>query len=186
MTIDPGVEIGWAMWATRHGDNGKPKQFKRVSPPLAAGECIPYRSKGVRRLNAGTDRGANDYVLRAMGAVDLLRESIDAIGYEPVLFLVEWPRFFGGSFGQGVAERGDLVKLSFSVGLIAGLATEYEASFQVIGVNTWKGQLPKSVVESRVTYIIGGKGWVQRLGLRPGSHAFDAIGIGCHLRGIKF
>lgn len=94
------------------------------------------------------------------------------VQYEPVTVYCEFPQFFSSAGGQMCAARGDLAKLTFLVGRIAESCYHHQVKFVPVEVNTWKGQLPKEVVEKRVC---------NKLGIRHGkitSHAMDAVGIG--------
>lgn len=92
----------------------------------------------------------------------------------------EYPAFFDSVSGQMVAKRGDLVKLTFLIGYIAGMLHEF-GKCELIPVNEWKGQLPKSVINERVKQILGEKRW-NLLGLK--SHAVDACGIALFVLGL--
>ena len=94
------------------------------------------------------------------------------------LVVCEYPKFFDSAMGQMVARRGDLVKLATLIGVIAGRCKS--SSFMPVGVNEWKGTLPKTVVERRIRAIIGEKKCV-RLGIK--THAWDAVGIGLYKQG---
>jgi hypothetical protein len=92
---------------------------------------------------------------------------------------VEWPAFHGGTAGgEMVARRGDLVKLSFLVGVLCGAAQP--VPFLQVEIHAWKGQLPKEVVADRVVDRLGA-GTVVVLGLKD--HMYDAVGIGLYLLG---
>jgi Holliday junction resolvasome RuvABC endonuclease subunit len=87
---------------------------------------------------------------------------------------IEYPAFFGSVGGQMVAARGDLVKLATLVGFMAGRLHPVPVEF--IPVNTWKGQLPKDVVEKRLRRMF--PKFTSRFDVR--SHMWDAIGVGVH------
>lgn len=86
---------------------------------------------------------------------------------------IEEPRKFHGTFGNMVADRGDLVKLSIFVGYVSGyLGIDVDR----IPVIAWKGQLPKDVVIKRIKRILPN--------IKAKSHDWDAIGIGLYLKGV--
>lgn len=87
----------------------------------------------------------------------------------------EYPKFFGSAGGHMVAASGDLLKLTFLVGAIGGACIPLP--FIPIGVNDWKGQLPKEVVEERINRRYGIPK-MRDLGVK--SHAYDAVGIGLY------
>jgi hypothetical protein len=74
--------------------------------------------------------------------------------------------------------QGDLQYTLVLSGIIAGYMMPCE--FQFVKPSEWKGQLPKSVVERRLTQRLGAK-TCRRLGIR--THAWDAVGIGMWARG---
>lgn len=92
--------------------------------------------------------------------------------------VVEFPRLFGGAAGHMVAARGDLGKLYYMCGAIAGALAERvpQARVELVDVNHWKGTMPKEVcwrlvrkeLLSRKSPLAQGK---------P-SHDWDAIGLG--------
>lgn len=85
---------------------------------------------------------------------------------------IEEPQKFQSSFGNMVADRGDLVKLSIFVGYLDGyLGIEMNR----VRVINWKGQLPKDVVIRRIKKLLPD--------VDAKSHDFDAIGIGLYLKG---
>ena len=85
---------------------------------------------------------------------------------------VEEPQKFHGTFGNMVADRGDLVKLSIFVGYIKGYLGIPVESVKVID---WKGQLPKDVVIKRIKRLLPT--------VNAKSHDWDAIGLGLYLKG---
>lgn len=92
--------------------------------------------------------------------------------------VVEQPKFFDSSAGHMVARRGDLLKLMYLVGELAGRV--HPVKTLLIPVNDWKGQLPKDVVERRVRRELG-KERFEELKIRE--HAIDAVGLGLHTLG---
>lgn len=88
----------------------------------------------------------------------------------------EYPAYFDSVAGQMVAKRGDLLKLTYLVGCIAGFLEPIPMI--LVPVNKWKGQLPKEVVKNRITNILGEK---KCRVLK--SHDWDACGIGLNAMG---
>jgi hypothetical protein len=88
----------------------------------------------------------------------------------------EYPAFFESAAGTMVAKKGDLLKLTSLVGLMWGVV--YPLPFLLVPVNQWKGQLPKEVVNRRITAKLGEKACA---GIK--SHAWDAVGIGLYVNG---
>ena len=83
---------------------------------------------------------------------------------------VEFPAMMGGGRGVVTASSGALVKLTILVGMIMN-----EFSAKPITVASWKGQLPKEIVEKRVKELLPK--------CKAKSHAIDAIGIGLYIQG---
>lgn len=75
--------------------------------------------------------------------------------------------------------KGDIVKLSVLAGILAGFVGHtYTLVPFPVGVNEWKGQLPKELVKERVLRRMKRTG--QSLQTNQ-THEFDAIGIGFHI-----
>lgn len=86
----------------------------------------------------------------------------------------EVPVFYASSAGGHMAAAtGDLVKLSFAVGCLAGAIPL--GRFEGVKVPEWKGQLSKPIVELRIRKILGDI-CCQHLNIK--THAWDAVGIG--------
>lgn len=150
LTVDPGLNgTGWAHWRNQH-----------------------LQEVGI--INAASARGSVVDRSRDIGG----RVAALAVERYAVVVACEWPAFHGSVAGEMVAKRGDLVKLTFLVGVIAGMVAP--KPFMPVEINRWKGQLPKTVVLDRVCDILG-EGTMELLGVR--SHAVDAVGIGLHLLG---
>lgn len=96
--------------------------------------------------------------------------------FEVLKLIIEYPAVFRGASGYMVAMRGDIVKLSFLVGMICGYINCEK--FELLPVAKWKGQLPKSVCIRRIEKILPLKGEG-----KVSTHAYDAIGMGLFLIG---
>lgn len=85
----------------------------------------------------------------------------------------EFPQY-QESAGRSMGWRtGDLQRLTFLTGVFAQRLRP--AEFYPVEPSGWKGQLPKHVVEMRITEQLG-KATCKRLGIK--THAWDAVGIG--------
>ena len=106
---------------------------------------------------------------------------IEAINYRRIDHVaIEYPKVFGGATNMAIAMRGDIVKLAWFVGYICGaIVTNRCVTYELVPVNTWKGQLPKSVIENRVRKIFPDP--ENKLSIK--GHAIDAVGIGLFLKG---
>lgn len=91
---------------------------------------------------------------------------------------VEYPRLFGTASGVASAERGDVFKLVFLVGIIAGKVWKLGFEFVPLPVNDWKGNLSKEIIANRCSRALG----------RPTSdfpnHVTDAVGMGLYIKGV--
>jgi hypothetical protein len=149
MAIDPGLNsLGWAYWRRTPSD----------SPPLRVGLI-----KAPRRM---------DLAPRALWVAKELQKELIIIRKEyvhDVDFVSEYPEWMNIQLGWS---KGDLQKLVFLVGVLAGYFNEAR-SFTPVKPNEWKGQLPKDVVIRRLTKRFG-----------PGAtrewekDVWDAVGIG--------
>lgn len=89
---------------------------------------------------------------------------------------IEMPSYFASAGGAMVAARGDLVKLTWLVGLIYGLFPFGKC--KLVKVNEWKGNLPKNVVIQRLKKLMAPEDFK-----RLSSHSYDAAGIGLYMKG---
>jgi len=154
LAIDPGIVLGYAYW---------PKNRKY---PTRCGIVKPHkRSKDFFRDTHSTIHQLGDIISKL----------------KPDAIACEWPAHFSSAGGEVAAGSGSIVKLAFNVGQIALAADAYKCEFLPVGVNAWKGNLPKKIVKKRIQKIL----LKSRLEyLKPESHAYDAIGIGLYVRGI--
>ena len=65
---------------------------------------------------------------------------------------IEYPAFFNSAGGTMVAKKGDLLKLTFLVGIIYTYVRRHQGiKVLLVPVNEWKGQLPKEIVMMSVS-----------------------------------
>lgn len=149
MTIDPGLNgTGWVIF------NGRDPEFL-ANGVIFSGKVASWNQ---RALN----------ISHALCAI--------MTDNEVKKVYCEYPAYFDSAAGQMVAKRGDLLKLTFLVGCIQGFL---EPTFvHLLPVHTWKGQLPKEVVKSRIKNLLG-KDICRNLK----SHDWDACGMGLFLQG---
>ena len=81
---------------------------------------------------------------------------------------------------QMMWKTGDFQRTLFLIGTFHGV-TKHRSTFKVVPPSEWKGQLPKSVVITRIRKLFG-ELTCRRLKIE--SHAWDAVGIGLWHRGI--
>lgn len=108
----------------------------------------------------------------------MLEEFINHTG--PVRYAaVEWPQFFDSAAGHRTARHGDLTKLTYTVGYLTCVMHILRVmTVELVPVNDWKGQLPKSLVTKRIKNILG-----EEVCKGIDTHAWDAVGIGLYCKG---
>lgn len=151
LSIDPGLTgTGYVVWQWWAGS---------VTPavPIAAGVLT-------------APAGHHSLGVRARVLADRLRVLQGNV--EPWTVVCEFPEYQESS-GRSMGWRtGDLQRLTFLIGVIAGRT---EGTFIEVTPHVWKGQLPKSVVQQRVINQLGSD-VCEMLNLK--THAWDAAGIG--------
>lgn len=155
ISIDPGVEFGVCVWLK--------SEFLAELPPQ---RWFVYRTSSRKhptwkqQLEVNTQSFVKDLLSSGNTVLDVY---------------CEYPRFFESPVGTVSARRGDLGKLYTAVGYLHGcLSHLIRGTFCYVPVTLWKGQLPKSVVESRLRNRWGD--WMNQSNIS--SHAIDALGIG--------
>jgi hypothetical protein len=156
--IDPGLgSTGWAMWQYPAQPPFRPDWFGRI--------------KGTSAVDMSFERRA----LQIGHA--LYCELTDHAPLRRVSVVCEFPEFQGGAVRQMGWRKGDLQKLTFLVGAIAGTMAEVQI-FQTVRPSEWKGQLPKDVVIRRILAQFG-ETWGTDTGAEKDT--WDAIGIGLYI-----
>lgn len=157
ITIDPGIDaLGWAVW----DDYNSSFFYKELNAPIDSGVCrtdkkLPWFAK------------TNDMAFKVSEILSNYNKNCHHVA-------CEMPKYMESQKGRVAARSDALVKLVFMVGKIAQVAEEYGMQFIPVAVGEWNGQLPKKIMEDRVT---------KRLGIRYREHEYDAVGIGLHLKG---
>jgi len=146
LAIDPGLNsMGWAYW----------NRLPNVLPTE------------VGLLHAPRKMSLTE---RALWLAWRLDEYLDLCRGAGIHVVCEYPAYHGPTAMRGWV-TGDLQKLTFLVGVLAGYFESSE--FEPVTPNTWKGQLPKDVVIRRLQKKFG-----------PGAtqewekDVWDAVGIG--------
>lgn len=121
---------------------------------------------------------ALSWELRVFRAAEILSRVCE--DYGPYAVWCEWPALHEDSEGgRKTARTGSLVKLAASVGTVMEISRQFGAKFMPVPVMEWKGQMSKEAVKHRI---------IKRLGASAcgefKSHAWDAVGIGLHKKGI--
>lgn len=154
VAIDPGIATGVAVWENRFD----------VAPVATATFRAPKEKDWFWSANSVTDQLS-----------EWLRQyqfQTDTIGF------LEEPAFFDTSSGHMVARRGDFCKLAMMAGWELGVLTHLGITPRLVGIQNWKGQLPKAVVRDRIQQVLGSKTFT------GSEHEWDAIGIGLAARGM--
>lgn len=154
VTIDPGVEMGWAVW-----------------------DCAKWTVKCAPIETGVITRRAPTWGVAMKKSVRALFNELDRFWI--VDSFIEWPAFFQSSKGQVSARSESLVKLACAVGWVAGYLDVRNVNNTFIPVNQWKGQLTKPAVERRIKRILGAdacKGF--------SSHDWDAVGLALYAQGF--
>lgn len=159
LSIDPGITgTGWALWNV--GDD-----WHECRKPWSVGIWNPPGKL------AWEDRAL--WLGLELWKLNFVKERIDQVW-------IEYPAFFETAGGTMVARRGDLLKLTYCVGVLAGVMSHHGKKIYLIPVRSWKGQLPKEVVERRVRRLVGDHAMD---GTRFRSHIYDAVGLGLFAKG---
>lgn len=156
VSLDPGQRTGVAVWSASN--------FKRLEPPLS-----------VALWTAGP--GCKDWTW-AQRCVALAHKFDALFKWQTVVKVYcELPAFFEGEKGHAAAAKGDVVKLAYLVGVYAGMCHKRGVEFNLVPVREWKGQLPKSVVISRIQKRLGSACGIYK------ADQWDAVGIGLFIKG---
>ncbi len=149
LAIDPGLISGYAFWN---------KDSQR---------CLPL-SAGL--IKAGKPKLS--WQERILLLANAVCKRLDMRGH-PDLVLIERPEFYG------VVRPEDRGKLFMLIGVLIQAISRYGVPVELIGVNEWKGQLPKKVVEQRIENVMSENGCLTAYKkLEAKNDAIDAIGIG--------
>jgi hypothetical protein len=157
LTVDPGLDFGWASWTTDDW----------------------YERTGPVEVGVVKTKAKDDWQKRFQEGHVQLGMLIARV--RPGLVLCEWPGFFQSALGDAVAIRGDLGKLYAWVGGLMRVCYAMNCQPELVDVVKWKGQLPKRVVCDRIEERLGDvcSCFSPRTGKdNAGSHDWDAVGIG--------
>ncbi len=154
LTIDPGVNIGWALWSK--------EEWSRHQYPQRNG-CLSRSSGGVWKSTVAELYRLFDRQLAVSGEI---KEAY-----------MEMPEYFADANAVATSTSGALVKLSMVAGGVQALLAVRRIPLTLIGIRDWKGQLPKHIVEQRIRTRI-------RMPEDLPDHVVDAIGIGLWVQGV--
>lgn len=184
LAVDPGINgTGWALWKSRSALG------KRLS---SEPDMVGVMRKRFDSFVGATNWLADElYVATGMArwTCSAHRSAVCGCGPKPAIIVTcEFPEFQTSASRSMGWMRGDLQKLTYLVGAIgymtyARLAEKNHPGslFEPVPVSQWKGQLPKTVVESRIRDTLGNR-VCERLDIK--THAWDAVGIGLWRLGV--
>lgn len=169
IAIDPGLDgTGWAVWTN---------DAQNEAPAVPTG-C------GTLRAPKDKDMTLTD---RCQALWEKLRDDLcDAdVGLPMIPFnrhtyvFLELPTHFASS-ARGIAAQGggSIYYLTYLVGFLGAKLSQ--CTVILFTPNEWKGQLPKDVVQRRVTRFLGTE-TCEELGIK--THAWDAVGMGLSVMG---
>ncbi len=163
LSVDPGVNaMGLALW------RWEPRHRKKMEKPIRA---------WVGQLPSKVLKAEPDWHRKMLRLLNRARDSIIKFGMKDHLHLealfIEWPEIRSGSVGHAAAVRGDVSALAYCCGAMCEMFPDVRST--LLAVSEWKGQLPKEIVNKRITRAIGSK---DRSGNAFETHAWDAVGIG--------
>lgn len=167
VTIDPGLGgTGWAYWYSMN-----------VSPTNITKKARPPDFTGVLRV----PKKIKDWEDKAYGYSklfeQLVKRSLPEADEDGRLFVIEFPQLFSSSsISFASAQRGDLFKLSYLVGMYSQIiySSKVPSEIDLVSPNAWKGQLTKKATNKRIMRTIKKK---------YRDHEADAVGIGLYLQG---
>jgi hypothetical protein len=157
LAIDPGVELGYAIFAVE------------TKILVKCGAIVP---SGEKEWGARTDEAMTDLYLDCV----LWGGKMIKTCY------CEWPAYFDSAGGRMAAVKDSLSKMVFMVGRIAEMCYQHSIDFGFVPVNDWKGQMSKEAVIWRLKNKKLTDCEVE-LAVKAGTHAWDAVGIGCYALG---
>lgn len=143
-------------------DAGRPIKARVYVPPRNV-ERPPF-----------TKPGEDDVVARARWLASIIKSDSGFAEWVNVTAVIEFPEFQAGAARQMGWKTGSLQRLTFLVGVMAGYLPE-DWRIILVSPSGWKGQLPKDVVERRMTRHYGA---AVCAALNVKTHAWDALGIG--------
>lgn len=104
---------------------------------------------------------------------------IDLLGTASAELHIEFPMLMESIAGIAANRGGGMLKLAYLVGCITMLPIWTDV--HLVTPLQWKGQLPKTIVQDRITATLGAER-CEQLNIR--SHAWDAVGIGLYALGV--
>jgi hypothetical protein len=177
--------MGFAAWLCSEFEEDKPPvRWGVIKPNFSKSEFLKLDKKQGRSSRfkefecAGPHRVSWEkaWYWRMETVAVQFRQVLDIL--KPKIVYSEFPQFYQDPGGEMCAARGDLQKLTFSVGVLAECCFNRNIDFVPILVSEWKGQLPKKIVNERILQILG------PVACREfDTHIWDAVGIGLFAKG---
>jgi len=159
VSVDIGINaLGYAIWR----DN------KELEAPLEAG-IIKVPNKLIKNL----------WQLKIEWLLSKFEVDVLSYTHHISLLVLEWPNIRSGAVGRAASD--DVLHLAYAAGYHAQQATQRGINILLAPVMTWKGNLSKEIVNTRIQRAIGNK---DQKGGEFKSHAYDAVGIGLWAKGF--
>lgn len=98
---------------------------------------------------------------------------------------MEFPEYWqSDARGQTAVVRGDILKLAHFCGSLARACYRLHIDVDTITPGQWKGQLPKTIITTRISKVYETHGLLNEfMDMEVSSHALDAVGIGLWSQG---
>lgn len=161
LSIDPGAHAGVALW-----------QNERLI------EVQTFNGSGQQWLekSLNVSRQLENY------GITLIGELVHPRIYNNVRVVIEEPGVFQSAGGDVSAKSGAVVKLCVTTGCLIYALRDLLPRYELETVASWKGQMPKPVVEARVRCKLD-RTELALLESTKTSHVWDAVGIGLYSLG---
>ena len=158
LTIDPGQNIGWALWDWEYWDT--------LVPPIRTGVQVK-----TTKTNWFSGLKVTHKRFQRMIERQVYLKNLSTV-------YIEEPYYAEGGTALASAKSGALVKLSIAVGWLVGYFSTHGVQVELVSVQAWKGQLSKELVAKRIQRKLG------KRAAKIKSHAIDATGIGLYKKGF--
>ena len=153
------------------------KKLMGIDPGLSGTGYAVFSSVKDAPLSIGVITGkGNSWEKRAISIGETLSDVAGNAGVSEIW--IELPQYYESDKGVMVAEKGDLIKLTVTVGVIIGILSQDGIEVKAVTPNEWKGQLSKELAKRRILKRLG-----EEACSSIKSHAWDATGIGLYAKG---
>jgi hypothetical protein len=160
ISIDPGINIGWAVWdfSKKNADRlVRPTEYGWVQDP---------------------GKGRMTWEQRANWVIDNFTEHMQH-GVSHCRSIIEMPQMMEARGAMVTARSGSLVKLTMMTGRIQQLMYSMGSSVELVEVRTWKGQMSKTATDA----CLGRRFGQDFLEECKQEHERDAVALGLWVKG---